>query len=257
MRDAIGERLANGAIEVALVGDFDEGEAIAMVAATFGALPPREVDFAAHADNRDRSFTADRSPRTLTHSGEANQALVQMLWPTRDGEDLREALQLNLLEGVTQSLLLDRLREQLGQAYAPGASADQSRVYPGWGTFAINASLTPADVPAARSAMLAVVDQLRTAPVDEDTLLRARAPQLEAYDNLLKTNGGWMGLVDRAQTQPDRLQRVMEGRALLEALTPQDIQALAVRYLDPAQRLEITVLPQAPGTVDSHAETGN
>lgn len=244
LRNAIGERLANGAIELALVGDFDEAQAITLVAATFGALPVREAEFSAHAGNRDRSFTADRSPRTLTHSGEANQALVQMLWPTRDGEDLAESLQLNLLEGVVHSLLLDRLREQLGQAYSPGASADQSRVYPGWGTFSINASLTPADVPAARTAMLAVIEQVRTAPVDADTLLRARAPQLEAYDNLLKTNGGWMGLVDRAQTQPDRLDRFIQGRNLLEGLTPQDIQALAVRYLDPAQRLEITVVPE-------------
>lgn len=243
LRDAIGERLANGAIELALVGDFDEEQAIAMVAATFGALPQREPEFAPYADNRDRHFTADRSPRTLTHSGEANQALVQMLWPTRDGEDLAASLQLNLLEGVARSLLLDRLREQLGQAYSPGASADQSRVYPGWGTFAINASLTPADVPAARDAMLAVIDRLRAAPVDADVLLRARAPQLESYDNLLKTNGGWMGLVDRAQTQPDRLTRFTQGRAMLEALTPQQIQATALRYLDPAQRLEITVLP--------------
>jgi zinc protease len=52
-----------------------------------------------------------------------------------------------------------------------------------------------------------------------------------------------MGLVDRAQTQPDRLTRFTQGRAMLEALTPQQIQATALRYLDPAQRLEITVLP--------------
>lgn len=246
LRDAIGERLANGAMELALVGDFDEEQSIAMIAATFGALPPREASFAPHAENRDRSFTADRSPRVLTHSGEANQALLRMIWPTRDGEDLREALTLNLLEGVARSLLLDRLREELGQTYSPSASADQSRIYPGWGTFSVGAAVTPEDLPATRAAVLAVIEQLRTTPVDPDALLRARAPQLESYDNLLKTNSGWMGLVDRAQTQPDRLARFLEGRALLESLTPQDVQAMAQRYLDPAERLEITVLPEEP-----------
>ncbi len=254
LRDAIGSALGNGAIELALVGDFDEEQAIAFVASTFGAFPQREADFEAYVDNRDRSFTADRTPRTLTHSGEANQALLQMLWPTRDGEDLAESLELNLLEGVAQSLLLDRLREELGQTYAPGASADQSRVYPDWGTFSISASVTPADMPATRAAMLAVIEQLRAAPVDADTLLRARAPQLEAYDNLLKSNGGWMGLVDRAQSQPDRLARFLEGRALLEALAPEDVQAMAQRYLDPAQRLEITVLPGEAASPPALAE---
>lgn len=243
LREAIGDRLANGAMEVALVGDFDEAQAIAMVAATLGALPPREAEFRDYADNRDRRFTADRSPRTLYHQGEANQALLQMIWPTRDGEDMRETLELDLLENVVRSMLTDRLREELGQTYSPGASASQSRVYPGYGTFTINAAITPADVQPAREAMLAVIEHLRTDPIEADALLRARAPQLEAYDNLLKTNGGWMGLVDRAQTEPDRISRYVEGRALLEALTPADVQAIAARYLDPAQRLEITVLP--------------
>ncbi|TIX51734.1 M16 family metallopeptidase [Alteraurantiacibacter aquimixticola] len=246
LRDAIAERWQNGAIELALVGDFDEQAAIDLVAATLGALPPREADFGAWADNRDRRFTDSRYPRILYHQGEDNQALLHMMWPTRDGEDLRETLELELLQAVARSLLLDTLREELGQTYSPSASAQQSRVYPGYGTFAISASLTPDDVPAARDAMLQVIDSLRSAPVDEDTLQRARAPQLEAYDNLLKTNGGWMGLVDRAQTQADRLERYTEGRAVLEALTPEDVQEMALRYLDPAERLEITVLPD-PG----------
>ena len=84
-----------------------------------------------------------------------------------------------------------------------------------------------------------------TTPVDADVLQRARAPLLETYDNLLKTHAGWMGLVDRAQTQPDRLQRYLSGQEVIRSLTPQDIYAMARRYLDPAQRLEIVVLPQA------------
>ena len=244
LREAIGERLAKGAMEVALVGDFDEEQAIALVASTLGALPAREADFRPYADNRDRSFTADRTPRTLTHRGDAGQALLQMVWPTTDGEDLRETLRLELLQNITRSLLLDRLREELGQTYSPGTSAQQSRVYPGYGTFAISAAVTPADIGPARDAMLAVIASLRDAPVSEDTLLRARAPQLEAYDNLLKTNGGWMGLVDRAQTQADRLERFVAGKGMLQSLTAQDVQAAALAYLDPAARLEITVLPR-------------
>ncbi len=249
LREAIGDRLANGAMELALVGDFDEQQAIDLVAATLGALPPREPEFRDYAENRDRPFTADRSPRVLTHEGEANQALLQMIWPTRDGEDMREALQLELLERVVDVKLTDTLREELGQTYSPSTSAQQSRVHTGYGTFTIGASVTPADIAAARAAMLSVIESLRTAPVDEDALLRARAPQLEAYDNLLKSNNGWMGLVDRAQTQPDRLQRFVEGKAMLQAMTPADVQEVALRYLDPAQRVEITVLPEEGATV--------
>ncbi|HMO68545.1 MAG TPA: insulinase family protein, partial [Novosphingobium sp.] len=45
LRDALSERLAKGAIEIGIVGDIDEEEAIALVARTLGALPAREADF--------------------------------------------------------------------------------------------------------------------------------------------------------------------------------------------------------------------
>ncbi len=182
--------------------------------------------------------------RVLRHSGEANQAILQMIWPTRDDSDLREALQLELLERVMRIRLTDSLREELGQTYSPGASASLSRVYPGYGTFSISASIDTGDVDTAREAMLETLESLRTEPVDDDLLLRARAPQLEAYDNALKTNNGWMGLVDRAQTEPERIARYVEGKALLQTLTAQDVQEMAMRYLSPALRLEIAVLPE-------------
>ena len=75
-------------------------------------------------------------------------------------------------------------------------------------------------------------------------LLRARRPVLEAYDNALKSNAGWMTLVDRAQSEPDDIDRFLEAKARFEALTPQDIHATAARYLKPEERLEIVVLPR-------------
>ncbi|MEO5707981.1 MAG: insulinase family protein [Alteraurantiacibacter sp.] len=250
LRSAIEDRWQHGAMELALVGDFDEAAAIDLVARTLGALPAREADFQPWTANRARTFTADRTPRVLYHQGEANQAMLQMLWPTRDGEDLREALELDLLGRVLRLQLTDSLREQLGQTYSPMADSDTSRVYPGWGTMTIGAAVTPADVEPARAAILQVVSDLRTTPVTADVLQRARAPLAETYENLLKSNNGWLGLVDRAQSQPDRLQRYTDGRRVLEELTPEDLRAMAVRYLDPAQRLEIVVLPEEPAAAE-------
>jgi zinc protease len=243
LRTAISDRWANGAMELALVGDFDADEVVALVARTLGALPARETEFGEYAANRIRQFTDDRSPRVVYHTGDPNQAELRMIWPTRDGEDLREALTLELLERVVRVKLTDTLREELGQTYSPGASAESSRTYPGWGTFTMQAAVTPADIGPAREAMIAVLQQLREAPLDAGELQRSRAPLAETYENLLKTNGGWMGIVDRAQTQADRIERYLGARELLAGLTPEDVQAMAQRYLDPEQRLEITALP--------------
>ncbi|AKH42100.1 zinc protease [Altererythrobacter atlanticus] len=247
LRDVITDRLASGAMELAIVGDFHEDEVIGMVARTLGALPPREGEFRTYDQARQRSFTADRSEYVLYHDGKADQAVLRMTWPTTDDRDFRELLRLELLERVIRLELTDKLREQLGQTYSPGVAADQSRTYPGYGTFAIAASLDVADVDAARQAILETIGDMIAAPVDEDVILRARQPLLETYDNALKTNAGWMSLVDRAQTEPERLERFLSGKETLSSITGEDIRAAAEQYLQPHERVEIVVLPRQAG----------
>lgn len=244
LKGTVSDRLAKGAIEIGIVGDVDEDAAIAMVGRTFGALPPREPDFRSYADRRDRPFTTDRKRHVLRHEGAKDQALITLIWPTRDGEDLEASLQLELLEKVMRIQLTDTLREKLGKAYSPGASSNTSRTYRGYGTFSISASVDIKEVPATRTAISGTVKGLRDAPVSDDVLNRAREPMLEGYDNLLKANGGWLGFVDRAQTEPDRIERHVRGKGLLKAVTPAQLQAAAQRYLKDGAAVEINVLPE-------------
>lgn len=240
----IDDRLKNGAIEIGVVGDVDEEQVIALVGKTFGALPKREAEFKPYADNRDRSFTADRKPRVLRHTGAKDQALLTMTWPTRDGEDPQAEAELMLLGRVAQLEMTDTIREKLGKAYSPGASSGTSRVWRGFGTFQVSASVDVKEVAPTRAAMLATIVELRDVPLGADVLQRAKAPVLEAYDNLLKTNGGWLGLVSRSQSQPDRIERFMLARDRIAAITPQQLQALARLYLIPGSGLEVLVLPE-------------
>ena len=84
---------------------------------TLGALPAREPDVPAPTPTTAaRSFTADRSPRTVCHDGAADQAIVRMTWPTRDDSDFGEELELELLERV--------MRLELTRQAARGARPD-------------------------------------------------------------------------------------------------------------------------------------
>ncbi|MGZ3249144.1 MAG: M16 family metallopeptidase [Croceibacterium sp.] len=247
LRGAIGDRLSHGALELAIVGDFDPDKTIALVAKTLGALPPREPQFRDYDANRTRPFTADRKLRVIRHSGPADQAIVRMTWPTEDDSNFDDELKLELLERVVQVELTDDLREKLGATYSPGVNAAESRTWHGYGTFAIAAPVDAAKVEPARQAMLDTIARLTVQPVDADTLLRARQPLIEAYDNALKTNGGWLSLADDAQREPDQIGRFVASKAKVQAITPADLQAIAAKYLKPDQRLEIDVLPKDEG----------
>ena len=245
LRTDIGDRLGNGALEIALVGDLDEDQAIALVARTLGTLPTREPAFRDYPEQRSRSFTSARTPRVLRHTGPKDQALLYLLWPTRDGEDPVAVQQLQLLDRVLQITITDTLREELGKAYSPGVSSETSRTWRGWGTIAISASLATTEVDSARAAIRKAITRLRDEPISADLIQRARAPMLEGLANRLKGNGGWMGYAERAQSKPDRIDRFKQAEARLGAVTAADLQALIARYLAVDQALEVLVLPEA------------
>ena len=245
LRAAIGDRLSQGAIELSLVGDLDPDAAIAAVAATLGTLPPREPEFLPREEARTRSFTAQRGARSLTHKGEADQALLQWTWPTTDDSDQAETLRLGLLARVMRIVLTDTLREELGQAYSPSASAGNSRYYRDYGTFTIGASVDVAEVAATRAAVAQVIANLRAAPMSADLIERARRPLLEEYDNALKDLGGWASLAARAQSQPERLERWQTAPGLLRAITPEELHQTALRWLVPEGAVEVLVEPAA------------
>lgn len=244
LREDLADRLANGAIEIGLVGDIDEDAAIALVARTFGALPPREAAFRTYDEQRQRPFTQDTSRRVVRHTGPKDQAMLRVTWPTRDESDPVEVMALKLLERVTRIEMTETLRETLGKAYSPGATSAPSQVWRGYGTFAVAASVDVQDLPATRAAIAQAIGDLRDKPIPADLLLRARQPLIEAYDNALKGNAGWLGLVDRAQSDPDEIDRFTQARARLLAITPADIEALARRYLAADKGVEIVVLPE-------------
>ena len=244
LKTGLADRLANGAIEIGMVGDIDEEAAIALVARTFGALPRREADFQTYADRRERTFTGDRSRRIVRHTGSPDQALLRYTWPTRDDSDPDETIALELLERIVRIELTEELREKLGKTYSPGASSAPSQVWPRYGTFAVAAPVAVSEIPAARAAIAETLSQLAAAPVSDDIVQRARQPLIEAHDNALKNNRGWLALVDRAQTEADRIDRYLKARARLLAISPVQIQALALRYLRADSAIEVLVLPE-------------
>ena len=245
LRKTLGDRLARGAIEIALVGDIDEDRAVALVAKTLGALPPREPDFLPREESRTRPFTADRSPRTVAHTGEANQALIQLTWPTTDESDPAVVERLELLERVVKIELDEEVRERLGKAYSPSARSAPSRAWRGYGTFALSVPVDVSDVEETRAAIRQVMQRLANEPVSADTLERARRPLLESYDNALKGNGGWMRLAARAQSEAFRVDRFLNARERIERITAADLQETAARYLAPEAAVEILARPKA------------
>ncbi len=246
-RSAMADALENGAIEIAIVGDVTEEDAIAAIAATFGAFPSRRATFDPRNAQRVRQFASDLSPRTLYHRGERNQAVALAYWSATDDSNQREAIGIDLLAEVMQLMLTEDLRERLGRSYSPGANASLSSDFPGYGLINAGASVDYADLAAAEASIDAIATRLRDGAVSDDLLNRARMPLLEQMAAARRTNGYWLGYTAVAASDPARLERSRAAQALVSAVTSADIRRLAQEYLRDDRRLRIRVVSREAG----------
>ncbi|MEX0342906.1 MAG: insulinase family protein, partial [Erythrobacter sp.] len=244
-RRLIADQFAGAPIEISVVGDFDSEAVIAAVGASFGALPQRAATLDAWESERLARFTADRSERVLSHAGAPDQALAMTFWPTTDDNDAQEEATMQLLAGVMRLELLERIREELGASYSPGASSAMSHIYRDFGTFSTSIVVAPEQAGEVFAVVDAIADEFRKGPVSGDLLDRARAPLLERIALSRRENGWWLGAIDEAQLRAERLDRVRSYEDRIRAVTPAMLQEAARRYLDPKESVRIRVLHES------------
>ena len=149
----------------------------------------------------------------------------------------------------------DKLREELGATYGAQVSSSMSDVYKDFGTFSVAATLSPDRLDEAQTAIGEVLAKLRAAPIDDDLLLRARAPVIESIEKSRRENGFWLGVASEAQSRADRLERVREQLDQVKAVTPAEIQQFAQTYLTPNKMLPIRIVSSKLDADDAAAGT--
>ena len=238
-------QLRRGAIEIALVGDLEPADTIAAVARTLGAVPTREARPALD-ELRQVKFPAEPLRRDYTVDTAIPKADIRVYWPTTDGSDVRVARRLSLLAEVLSDRLRLRIREQLGDAYSPGAGSSASDVYPGYGYILAGTTVEPAKAGALTDVIVELADQLAREGVKPDELERARQPVLTSLRESVRSNGYWLGSVlARAQEKPAVLEWSRTRYRDHEAITAEELGELARKYLGKHRASRVVVLPEA------------
>jgi zinc protease len=250
-RAALAPVIASGPIEVTIVGDVDENAAIAAVASSFGALPARKLSDTVAPDMMKVSFRSDRTPIVLTHDGPQDKALVEAVWPTTDDSNLREAVGIQLLKDVLDLMLTESVREELGDSYGVSLASSMSETFKGFGYLSAAAVVAPDKTEEVQQAIEKAAAELRGKPVTPDLLARAKNPELDKADRMMRDNGYWLATLAKAQSQPQRLDRIRKYKATLQSVSPGDIQKLAQKYLQPATLQKVRIVNSKLATTAS------
>ncbi|GAA0642995.1 M16 family metallopeptidase [Brevundimonas lenta] len=240
--------LSSGPIRITVVGDVTVEDAIAAVAPTLGALPARGPEARPLPGSDQKRFPEPTGqPIELTHTGPAEQALAIVAWPTTDSiDDRTEARQLSILSAVLRLRVLEEIREKQALAYSPGVGAQSSSVFPDYGFMLVQGETARASIPAFYTAVESIAASLREAPPSDDELNRARLPAIERVRLSQATNEYWLTQLADIVEKPGDVQQIVNNIAVLEAVTPADVQRLAQKYLTDDRAVRVQVVSATP-----------
>lgn len=236
--------LTDTPIHITIVGDVDESKVVAEIGKTFGTLPARPAKPAVVEGASRVAFPPAQHNVTLHHEGRSDQAMSIALWPTDDFEsDPRRARAEFILAAVMSNRLQDELRESQGADYAPMAFSHNDEVYSHVGMIGVLSTVRTGADGDFRRTLATIVSELKTKPIGEDELDRARKPVLATMDNEGKTIGYWTFVLSRLGNHPEMRTDWLERRKHFEDITPNDLMELAQRYLKDDTVISIVIEP--------------
>lgn len=235
--------LRQGPIEVEVFGDFPREAGIAALERSFGALPMRVNQAPAPAATHVPAH--NDAPLTLTHRGDPDTAAALIAWPTGGGRlALRESRQLELLAQIFQNRLFDVMREKIGASYAPQVGSTWPLDLPGGGYLAASTQLRPRDLPAFFAAAQKIAADLAAAPPSADEVTRVTEPIKQWITRLATGNGFYLEQLQGATIEPRKFADLRSILTDSGTTTPQEMQALARKYLSPATSWQLQVVPE-------------
>ncbi len=244
--------LANGALDVTVVGDVTVEDAVTAVASTLGTLPPRAPRAAPPAEAlRVRFPSGGGEPRLATHGGRADQAIAFIGWPAADFfADPKEARALGVAADVFENRLIAQVRVAEGASYSPGAEADPSDVFPGYGYVAAQVETPPFKVDSFFANARKIAADLRAAPIGADELERAKRPRVETRRKAMESNAWWLSVLSRVRVEPRQVDAVRTAVSAIEAVTAADVQRVAQTYLTDDKAWRFVVRSPNPAAAD-------
>ena len=258
LRDFFTPYLAQGPVNVIIVGDVELEAAVEAVRRTLGALPRRPAPATPPGATALSPPAPAAQPRRFTHRGDPDQAYALIGWSTLGGaENIRPRRALALAANMFETRLFDRLREEEGATYAPDAAHLAADAFPQWGVFYAAAEIRPASVDTFFRIAREIVADLAAHPVQPDEFARALNPILSGIERRVATNGYWVDALEDWDRDPRAIENVRSYLADYRALTAEDVRRAVATYVTDRGDWSMLVLPARGAATTGAARDAN
>lgn len=237
--------LQQGPVEVDVFGDIDPTATIAALDRTFGALPPRQPLPAKEADRSETFPPHNATPLVLHHDGEPDQAAAVIAWPTGGGSaDLPLSRKLDVLSRILTNRLIHTLREVSGTSYSPQAVSNWPVGLKSGGNIVAMVQVDPKYVNEFFHETDNIVANLARNGPTQDELDRVLEPVRQYISRAQTGHTFWLDHIEGAAFDPAIVKNMPTLASDYLDTTPDEIKALAAKYLKASKAYRIEVLPK-------------
>ncbi|MRR08713.1 insulinase family protein [bacterium] len=235
------QRFGAGGQTFVIVGSFDPDSVRPLVEAYLGSLP------AAVAKPRWRDdgvrYPAGVNQRSIA-KGVEQKATVRLAFPAGSAWNQRERLLADVVSDYLDIRLREVVREDKGGTYSIWAYAQTSAEPAPQCLVTIGFGCAPQRAAELTAAVFAEIDSLRQRGIPASYLAKIKEIDLKEWETNSKQNGYWSGVLYQYARYGEDPAKIPGYPDLVRSLTAEDVHQAALRYLDPARYVKVSLLPE-------------
>ncbi|SFF87878.1 pitrilysin family protein [Prevotella sp. KH2C16] len=235
------ERTANAsAWTFMFTGDFDEAKLRPLICQYLGSLPVKGKVEKGHLTS---SFQKGVVDNTFHRKMETPKALAYMFWHTNDiPYSIDNAIKVSMIGQILSMVYLKKIREDASAAYSCGAEGGSTLEgdYHDY-TLLATCPMKPEKADIALRIMKEEAENM-TRSCDSGMLAKVKEYMLKNYDNALKTNGYWKGVISMYRKYG--IDAHTHYRELIKSQTEQGLCDFMKQILKSGNRISVVMLPQ-------------
>lgn len=236
------ERFADaGDFTFTFVGNFDPNTLKPLLEQYLGALP--SINRNETAKNLGIKPPAGKVTKTV-YKGQEEKATVRLLFTGDYKYSPETNLQMDALAEVLQIKLIERLREDEGGVYSPGAGVSYSKYPTARYTFYIAFGCSPENVEKLIASSLDEINKLKQTGAQPVDIQKFAAEETRTTETQLKENGFWLGYLTGQYQNNENPGEILNYIQSLKKITPETVKAAANNYLSGENFIRAVLLPE-------------
>ena len=224
------------------VGNIDEKTMLPLIEKYIGGLPSLKGKKAEKWQDRSSAFAKGIVDETV-YAGEANKGLMTITF--ENNFDWNDRLATNALDNICSIKLTETIREELGGTYSPSFSLSYEKYPQAKSTAMCYYTCDPTTVDKLTNATFEVLDKLIAEGPTATDLDKVKEQLILERKGRMEKNGYWLGQIIGSRFYGYEMQTLEEYSAAVNALTIEDIKAVAAKYLKHDGYVRVSMKPES------------